>query len=279
MRNCRPHRFSLFAFAKRAMNPLVNVHYPTNTDADLDRLQQLAEQLSGFDERVSLEWLDGAMTALAAGPRPTTVAAWRDALLGEAWSRAFADPEADRAANAVLETRWRVLVKQLDPELLMDAMDELRLAPVMLEWSDDDKAKLVEDGTIAAGEEDDEIPLTGEIWAHGFMDVVQSFTDDWPEPDVETEMGQAFDECTMRIVMLTIHDPEELAKVREELYPGEQLTREDLIQEALYAAQDLRCYWVQNAPKPETRRVEALPGRNDPCHCGSGKKFKKCHGQ
>ncbi len=20
------------------------------------------------------------------------------------------------------------------------------------------------------------------------------------------------------------------------------------------------------------------PGRNDPCYCGSGKKFKKCHG-
>ncbi|MDP3277757.1 MAG: SEC-C metal-binding domain-containing protein [Deltaproteobacteria bacterium] len=26
--------------------------------------------------------------------------------------------------------------------------------------------------------------------------------------------------------------------------------------------------------------MRALPtlGRNDPCHCGSGKKFKKCHG-
>jgi uncharacterized protein YecA (UPF0149 family) len=23
-------------------------------------------------------------------------------------------------------------------------------------------------------------------------------------------------------------------------------------------------------------RTEALPGRNDPCHCGSGTKFKKC---
>jgi len=23
----------------------------------------------------------------------------------------------------------------------------------------------------------------------------------------------------------------------------------------------------------------AGPGRNDPCPCGSGKKFKKCHGQ
>ena len=26
------------------------------------------------------------------------------------------------------------------------------------------------------------------------------------------------------------------------------------------------------------RREEAKLGRNDPCHCGSGKKFKKCHG-
>jgi SEC-C motif-containing protein len=28
----------------------------------------------------------------------------------------------------------------------------------------------------------------------------------------------------------------------------------------------------------EPVRAEALPGRNEPCHCGSGKKFKKCHG-
>ncbi|MBV8952467.1 MAG: SEC-C domain-containing protein [Actinobacteria bacterium] len=25
-------------------------------------------------------------------------------------------------------------------------------------------------------------------------------------------------------------------------------------------------------------RVEKLPGRNEPCYCGSGKKFKLCHG-
>ena len=30
----------------------------------------------------------------------------------------------------------------------------------------------------------------------------------------------------------------------------------------------------------ETQTVRVAPkiGRNDPCHCGSGKKFKKCHG-
>lgn len=34
------------------------------------------------------------------------------------------------------------------------------------------------------------------------------------------------------------------------------------------------------APKPDTF-VKTGPdvGRNDPCHCGSGKKFKKCHGK
>ena len=25
--------------------------------------------------------------------------------------------------------------------------------------------------------------------------------------------------------------------------------------------------------------VEKTLGRNDPCHCGSGKKYKKCHGR
>ncbi|MCC7139615.1 MAG: SEC-C domain-containing protein [Planctomycetes bacterium] len=29
---------------------------------------------------------------------------------------------------------------------------------------------------------------------------------------------------------------------------------------------------------PPPARREDRPGRNDPCHCGSGKKFKKCHG-
>jgi len=33
------------------------------------------------------------------------------------------------------------------------------------------------------------------------------------------------------------------------------------------------------AVKVETvRREEPKVGRNDPCHCGSGKKYKKCHG-
>ncbi len=33
------------------------------------------------------------------------------------------------------------------------------------------------------------------------------------------------------------------------------------------------------APVPDTHKNDGPTiGRNDPCHCGSGKKFKKCHG-
>src|SRR6188474_2483629 len=35
-----------------------------------------------------------------------------------------------------------------------------------------------------------------------------------------------------------------------------------------------------SVPPPQRPSVSAAPkiGRNDPCPCGSGKKFKKCHG-
>ena len=33
-----------------------------------------------------------------------------------------------------------------------------------------------------------------------------------------------------------------------------------------------------HTPQEPIRRAEPKIGRNDPCHCGSGKKFKKCHG-
>ena len=33
------------------------------------------------------------------------------------------------------------------------------------------------------------------------------------------------------------------------------------------------------APMQEPVRVEKTPGRNEPCFCGSGKKYKLCHGR
>jgi uncharacterized protein len=52
------------------------------------------------------------------------------------------------------------------------------------------------------------------------------------------------------------------------------------------AARNIHAYWLaRRAPAGETIRDSRqpihkmpAPGRNDPCPCGSGKKFKHCHG-
>jgi preprotein translocase subunit SecA len=49
--------------------------------------------------------------------------------------------------------------------------------------------------------------------------------------------------------------------------------------EALAAGADPDGETIDVMPVVEQRQVDpALPGRNDPCWCGSGKKFKRCHG-
>ena len=122
---------------------------------------------------------------------------------------------------------------------------------------------------------------TGGLWAEGFFDGVAAFPALWEEPpheDASVLFKQAFDQIAA--LLMPPGSDEWKAHVAEH-YPkaGEgEPTRDDLLTEACMSVQDLRLFWVDFAPKTETRRVEALPGRNDPCHCGSGKKFKKCHG-
>jgi len=36
---------------------------------------------------------------------------------------------------------------------------------------------------------------------------------------------------------------------------------------------------TQEKSKPQPVKVEKRVGRNDPCPCGSGKKYKQCHGK
>ncbi len=41
---------------------------------------------------------------------------------------------------------------------------------------------------------------------------------------------------------------------------------------------DGRWYYVDGTMISEPARRAATPGRNDPCPCGSGMKYKRCHG-
>jgi uncharacterized protein len=248
-----------------------------SSEAEIEALEALCERLSGFDERVSLEWLDGCMAALLAGPRAMSPADWLPGLLGDAWERTFADPQDVQHAMDTLLGRWNVLASQLDAESLFDAPDELRLSPLMSEFPTEARDTLVAEGKLTP-EQMAHWPLLGELWALGVLEAIDTFVDDWVDPPPDSEDAAWYDGCLRAIEALTLRDEAVLRADLQLRYPGKSLSREDLVDEACIAVQDLRCYWVENAPRHAPRKVAVRPGRNDPCPCGSGKKFKKCHG-
>jgi uncharacterized protein len=61
---------------------------------------------------------------------------------------------------------------------------------------------------------------------------------------------------------------------REKLHKLEELSKKALTKEEREAEEKL----LKETPKTQPIKVDQAPGRNDPCPCGSGKKYKKCHG-
>ncbi|MDE2081434.1 MAG: UPF0149 family protein [Burkholderiales bacterium] len=247
-----------------------------NSPAELQAYDRVCERLGGFDGRLSFEWIDGFLAAVAAGPRPAPPDEWLPALAGDAFDRAFADPDDRAQALHALQTRLKVLADQLDPEALLDAPDALRLDPLIGEWTDADRQALVDEDGVDA--EDAAAHQTGAEWAMGFLDGIEALPALWTEPDEEQAagvFGQALDHVA---ALLLPPGSAEWAQHLAQYWPKQPPTRDELLAEACAAVQDLRLFWVDFAPRPPTRRVQAQPGRNDPCPCGSGKKFKKCHG-
>jgi uncharacterized protein len=245
-----------------------------SSEADVVALEAVCERLAGFDARIGLEWLDGCMAALIAGPRRPGVDEWVERLLGDAWARTFADPQDVQQALAPLQRRWAVLASQLDADALYDAPDQLRLAPLLADYSDAARDALLTSGGL---QDVGDWPLTGEMWAQGVFEAIEAFADDWPEPHADDDPDW-FESSMRRIALLTLNDAAARDAELARLYPGKTLSRDELVDEACFALQDLRMYWVENAPKHAPRSVPVTPGRNDPCPCGSGRKYKKCHG-
>ena len=254
------------------MNPL---RPRIQTEAELDAFDQTCERIGGFDDHFSFEHVDGMLCAMAATPHSVETAVWLPALFGDAFDRAFGDPEAQAPALRALQARLAVLRSELDPEALFDEPDYLRLEPLVAEWDDDSLRKLVDEG--AMGEAEAALVQTGVEWAEGFLGAVHALPQIWTLPTDEAAAAvfeQSFQQ--IEVLMLPMDSDEYRAHVAAS-YPKGAPTRDELLAEACMSVQDLRMYWVDFAPKTETRRVESTPGRNDPCPCGSGKKFKKCH--
>jgi uncharacterized protein len=269
------------------LNPFIHATVRDSSPAEVEALHQICEQLAGFNPDIHLEWVDGFLASMAAGPRLPEPEAWLAAMCGDAFDRAFADPADHQRAQKVLQTRLKVLCEQLDPGQLLDSAQSLRLSPLMMEWTEADREQLRQEGTQPS--EHAPVLQTGAEWALGFIDGTQAFAEHWLGP-LDEAPGEARDELLDQLVLLFAPpDAPERAELLAKYYPAPapaggaetavvEPDPDELVAEALFAVQDLRIFWLDHAPKPATRRVAAEPGRNDACPCGSGKKYKKCHG-
>ncbi|WP_048437867.1 UPF0149 family protein [Caenimonas sp. SL110] len=125
----------------------------------------------------------------------------------------------------------------------------------------------------------DTLPAYAQVWAIGFMYAVESWPEDWAAPR-DAQAAAMLDDALSAIVALTEGDRGKptISMFSEEGPPSISEERLDDFGAAIWAVYDLRQLWKSLGPRVEQARRADTPGRNDPCPCGSGKKFKKCHG-
>ncbi|NMM75400.1 zinc chelation protein SecC [Acidovorax sp. SRB_14] len=255
---------------------------------ELDALDTLLDELRTRSEEIpQWEFCDGFLTALVCTRRAIPPGEYLPMLLGDGEPVEVAEGEAlpllpmfaDAAQQAqfldLWMRRWDEVVLALDtPVEKLD--DERTFEPEVMDMR----------GAIASLPEDEraemegqEIPSFAQVWALGFMFAVENWPEEWQAPR-DKEAAQWLDDALGSIVALTEDDTgkPEVSMYAEDGPPSTSQARVELFGEAIWAVYDLRQLWQSMGPRVETLRKAPEPGRNDPCPCGSGKKYKKCHG-
>lgn len=238
---------------------------------DFDALDHALDAMREHDDEIpQWEFCEGFMAALICTRRPIDPSEYWPVLLGDSFVP---------AQHMEFVWRWKKRWHEIETGLDADVQsldDERTWQPEVLDTR----------GAIAAlpeeerGEmEGEAIPSFAQVWALGFMFAVENWPEDWAAPR-DKDASQMLDEALDAIVTLTEDDKGTpvLSMYSEDGPPSVSQQRVDDFGAAIWAVYDLRQLWRSMGPRVETIRKEATPGRNDPCPCGSGKKYKKCHG-
>jgi uncharacterized protein len=240
---------------------------PDDFDAQDDVLDRLREV---EDETPQWEFCEGFLAALVCSRRAIAPEEYWPVLLGESFK-----------PMQEMEFVWRWRRRWAEVEAALDAPvetldDDRCYQPEVL----DTRGALLAMPEAERGEVDmAQVPSFGQVWAIGFMYAVESWPDDWASPR-DTDAAGMLDEALAAIVALSEDDTgtPTVSMHDEDGPPSVSERRLDAFGSAIWAVYDMRQLWRALGPRIETIRKEATPGRNDPCPCGSGKKFKKCHG-
>lgn len=256
-----------------------------------DQLAEIDQMLDDMRERAEeipqWEFVDGVLTALVCTRRAVPEEEFLPMLVGdgEMLERsadgslpvlpAFADRAQQDRFLALWNIRWAEVVAQLDTDVKRleeddtfqpDAMD-MRGAVASL--PEEERKEM----------EGQDIPSFGQVWALGFMFVVENWAEEWAAPR-DKDAARWLNDALDSVVALTEDDTgtPTVCMYDENGPASTSQERVEAFGEAIWAVYDLRQIWKSMGPRQATVIKGDVPGRNDPCSCGSGKKYKKCCG-
>lgn len=248
---------------------------------EFDALDAILDDLrTRYDETPQWEFCEGFMAALVCCRRTISADEYLAVLLGlgeagEADAGAFADAAQQQRFMDLWQRRWQEVTEALDREV-ESLEDDAAYHPEVMDVRGAVAALPPEEREAMAGED---LPSFAQVWALGFMFAVENWPEEWAAPR-DKDAAKWLDASLQAIVAMTEDDTgkPEISVFSDEDPPSVSLARLNAFGEAIWAVYDLREIWRSIGPRVETVRKEATPGRNDLCFCGSGKKYKKCHG-
>ena len=232
-------------------------------EAAIERLSDLLDRRAVPFKGLNLEALDGFLTALAVSPSPVPVEEWEPVVWGGR-SPSWDDDAEEAGVRRLLMGHWAMAQARVRHGA-EDLPDDL--APLM--WLPEDP------GEGEALDEDETALDVGADWAHGFFTAVMLREAEWDrwldENDWIDELFDALD----RLASGEALDPGDPTAAPMAVGYRERL---GIILGIPDMMADLNHHRVHALTPRTPIRRDAAPGRNDPCPCGSGKKYKKCCG-
>ena len=238
---------------------------------DFDAQDAALDAMRGHDEEIpQWEFCEGFLAALVCSRRAIPPDEYWPVLLGDTFK-----PMAQMEFVLRWQRRWAEVAAALDAPV--EALDDERTYDPEIQDTRGAVLSLPEEERGQTGM--DVLPAFAQVWALGFMYAVEAWPDDWAAPrdgDAAKMLGTAL----TGIVALTENDRGQAttSMFAEDGPPSVSDQRLDDYATAIWGVYDLRQLWKSLGPRVETVRKAPEPGRNDPCPCGSGKKYKKCHG-
>jgi uncharacterized protein len=218
-------------------------------ESDLDRLEQLLEADVFLDDAMRLDEIQAILCAVVSGPEPVAPEVWLAEVLGKGVENS-SDPEVAEAIELLMR-----LNNDIAAALLADETVSPVLYPVDESCTDYDYAAWADSYVFGAGMAGDWYELAGK------------HADD-------------LSELLEPMFMLNGMLKEDVEKSGERWFaPAEEARLVADIQDNLpVIVQTLYNFWRNKRNGGTVKHEEPKSGRNDPCPCGSGRKFKQCCG-